>query len=387
MTDHANLTRRDFARSAAFAAALAPLASSNLSAATRTESAAHPDAARPAQPAIRIDALASPGPFNVPDRTARPLSSEMLDNARASGITAVNVTVNAFGEAHEAFDATARELGYWFRELATHPDRLLQVRSVGDIRAAAQSGRLGLIFGFQDAVMLEDDLDRLRMYHDYGVRVIQLTYNLSNHIGDGCLVPQDRGLSPFGVRVVEAMNARGILIDLSHCGQRTTADAIRTSARPVAVTHSGCDAVFAHPRNKRDTELRALADKGGVLGIFMMPFLNAEGPPQLEHFIAHVEHALDVCGEDHVGVGSDNSITPTVADEAYLKALFAFADERKRLGIGAPREHEVLFVEGLNTVDRMQRIGDALRARGHTATRIDKILGGNWVRLFGDVWA
>jgi membrane dipeptidase len=118
----------------------------------------------------------------------------------------------------------------------------------------------------------------------------------------------------------------------------------------------------------------------------MMPFLNAEGPARAEHFIAHVEHAIRVCGEDHVGVGSDNSTTPTVADETYRRTLRAFADERARRGIGAPREYEVLFVEELNEPRRMETIADRLLARGHSEARVEKILGGNWLRLFSDVW-
>ena len=336
--------------------------------------------------AIVVDALASPGPFNVPDRTGSPLTAEMIRNARDSGITAVNVTVSSGGPGHESFDGTVRELGYWTREIATHPETLVQVRNVSGIRAAKESGRLGLIFGFQDAAMLESDLDRIQLFHDFGVRVIQLTYNLRNELGDGCLEPGNAGLSRFGQAAIERMNDLGILVDLSHCGQQTTADAIRIGSGPVAVTHSGCNTVFEHPRNKRDEELRALAAKGGVIGIYMMPFLNASGPARLEHFLQHVEHAINVCGEDHVGVGSDNSITPTIANDAYRKQLADFAVIRQSRGIAAPREDEVLFVEELNLPRRMETIADALLARRHSETRIEKILGGNWLRIFETTW-
>jgi membrane dipeptidase len=370
MLDADPLTRRDFTRLAA-AAALAP-------ASVR---------ARPGQErAVVIDALASPGPFNVPDRTARPLTDEMLANAGASGITAVNVTVNASGSGRAAWEGTIRELAYWSREQAAHPDVLMQVRTVADLHAARDQRRLGLVWGFQDAVMLEGDVARLDLFHDFGVRIIQLTYNQRNDLGDGCLEPGNAGLSRFGNDTVARMNEIGILVDLSHCGQRTTADAIRAAAEPVAITHSGCDTVYAHPRNKRDEELRALADRGGVVGIYMMPFLNAQGPPRLEHFVRHLEHAINVCGEEHVGVGSDNSITPTVADAAYRSQLAAFAGERARRGIGAPRENELLFVDELNTPHRMGTLGEHLRARGHSAARVDRILGANWRRLFQQVW-
>jgi membrane dipeptidase len=387
MSTRQNITRREFARltTAAVVAPL-PLAAVPARVPARVNIPEPPDGWPGYANAIVIDALASPGPFNVPDRTGAPLTPEMLENVRASGITAVNVTANGGGAGHASFDATMRELGYWMRELAEQPDVLVQVRSVADLRVAKETGRLGLILGFQDAAMLEGDTARLDLFHDFGVRAIQLTYNLRNELGDGCLEPGNAGLSRFGQAAVERMNALGILVDLSHCGQRTTADAIRISAAPVAITHSGCDAVFAHPRNKRDDELRALAERGGVIGIYMMPFLNASGPAGIDDFMRHVEHAIQVCGEDHVGVGSDNSITPTVADEAYRRSLAEFAVLRQSRGIAAPRENEVLFVEGLNTPRRMETIADVMLTRGHGEARVAKILGGNWLRLFEATW-
>lgn len=336
--------------------------------------------------AIVIDCLASPGPFNVPERTGSPLSEAMLANAAASGITAVNVTVSGGGAGHESFDSTFSEIGYWERELTAHPNVLARVRRVADIHEAKQTGRLGLIYGFQDAAMLEGDLDRLALFHHFGVKIIQLTYNLRNQLGDGCLEPANAGLSKFGRSVVERMHELGMLVDLSHCGQRTTADAIEASPGPVAITHSGCRAVFDHPRSKRDEELRRLADKGGVIGIYTMPFLNPRGPATADDLMRQIEHAVNVCGEDHVGIGSDNSITPTEADAEYRRTLVEFAEVRQRLGIAAPRENELLFIPDLNSPRRMEMIADHLLARGHSDARVDKIIGGNWMRLFGQVW-
>ncbi|MFQ5702938.1 MAG: dipeptidase [Gemmatimonadales bacterium] len=384
MTTH-EYSRRAFARLMAFAA-VSPFA-------FRGTSAVRP---RSDEPGIRrwsgyddamvIDCLASPGPFNVPDRIGRPLTEAMLANASSSGITAVNLTVSGGGPVGTEFEATIEQIAYWEAELTRHPDRLMKVQTIDELHRAKSSGKLGLIYGFQDTTALGPDLKRLEIFHRLGIKIIQLTYNRVNRVGDGCLVPRNAGLTPFGKELVAAMNETGILVDTSHCGQQTTADAIAASTQPTAITHSGCSAVYQHPRSKADRELRALADGGGVVGIYMMPFLNSKGPPQAEDFMRHLEHAVNVCGEDHVGVGSDNSITPTVADEAYLEQLFAFADERARLGIGAPREHEVLFVEGLNHPRRMETIADMLLERGHTESRVEKILGGNWERLFGDVW-
>ena len=337
--------------------------------------------------AVIIDALASPGPFNVPDRIGHPLTDEMVRNAAASGITAVNVTAYGRGDDPDSsYEATHVHLAYWRREAEAHPDVLMLAATTAEIEAAKAAGKLALVMGFQDTFMLGTNLARLDEFHGMGVKVVQLTYNLPNLVGEGCLSPGNGGLTGFGRELVAHMSEVGVLVDLSHCGQRTTAEAIDLAPGPVAITHSGCAAVYEHPRSKQDAELRAMADKGGVLGIYMMPFLNPEGPATAEDVFRHIEHAIDICGEDHVGIGSDNSITPTVNDEAYRTTLKGFADERQRLGIGAPREHEVLFVPELNDPMRMRMVADGLLARGHGAARVEKIVGGNWMRLFGEVW-
>lgn len=337
--------------------------------------------------AIVIDALASPGPFNVPDRIGQPLTSEMVANAAASGITAVNVTVSGGGDDPDAaYAATLEHLAYWQREVEAHPDVLAMAANVAEIEAAKAAGKLALIMGFQDTFMLGTDLARMDEFQGMGVPIVQLTYNLPNLVGEGCLSPDNGGLTDFGRELVGHMAATGVLVDLSHCGQRTTAEAIAESPVPVSITHSGCAAIYQHPRSKQDAELRAMAEKGGVIGIYTMPFLNAEGPATAEHFFTHIEHAVNVCGEDHVGIGTDNSITPTIDDEAYRTTLQGFADERQRLGIGAPREHELLFVPELNDPMRMSMVADGLLARGHSEERVAKILGGNWMRLFKEVW-
>ena len=380
------LSRREFVSLAAgvAGATVVPSGVRALMSPERTSSA-WPDYAR----AIVIDNLATPGPFNVPSMFARPWSDAMVANARASGITAVNVTISGGGATGAAaFESTVRNVAFVERELAAHADAFAQVRSVADIRRAKASGKVGLINGFQDATMLESDVTRLNVFYDLGVRIVQLTYNVRNLLGDGCLEPGNAGLSAFGREVVRQMNALGMLVDLSHCGRRTTTDAIAASSKPVAVTHSGCAALAELPRNKTDEQLKLLADKGGVVGIYTMPFLRISGQPTAADFIRHVEHAVQVCGEEHVGVGTDNSITPLDLTPAFRAEHAGFVRERRRMGIGAPGEDENVFnyVPDFNTPRRMEQIADALAARGHSSARIEKILGQNWLRLFGEVW-
>ena len=187
--------------------------------------------------AVIIDALASPGPFNVPDRIGNALTDEMVRNAATSGITAVNVTVSGGGDDSDAaYVATLEHLDYWRREVELHPDVLAMAASVGEIEAAKAAGKLALIMGFQDTVMLGTDLGRMDEFHGMGVPIVQLTYNVPNLVGEGCLSPGNGGLTDFGRELVAHMAATGVLVDLSHCGQRTTAEAIEASPGPVAIT-------------------------------------------------------------------------------------------------------------------------------------------------------
>jgi membrane dipeptidase len=331
--------------------------------------------------AIVVDFLASPGYFNYPENP--PLDDEMVGNAVRSGITAVNVTVSSGG-----FASTAARIAEWMATLERFPEALRQVRTVDQLRAAKAEGRLGLVLGFQDTTPYEGSLDAIGVFHDFGVRVVQLTYNVRNLVGDGCLEPGNAGLSNYGRAVVERLDELGTIVDLSHCGKRTTAEGILASSGPVAITHSGCNAVARHPRSKDDEELRALAERGGVIGIYLMPFLTPGRVPTEADVVAHIEHALDVCGEDHVGIGSDLSSTPIDGSDEYWAKHREFVAGRIERGIAAPAEDpDVLFtVPDLNSHRRMELIADALAARRHSDRVIEKVIGANWLRLCREVW-
>jgi membrane dipeptidase len=184
------------------------------------------------------------------------------------------------------------------------------------------------------------------------------------------------------------MNNQGLLVDLSHSGRRTALDAIEASKEPVAITHTGCAALAALPRNKTDEELRRLAEKGGVAGIYLMPFLRIQGQPMAEDVVRHIEHAVRVCGEDHVGIGTDGGISPVQLTPEYIERFRRNVQDRRRLGMSAPGESEDVytFVPDLNTPRRFELLGRHLLDRGHSAARVDKILGGNFARLFRETW-
>ena len=347
-----------------------------------------PRAARLYQRAIVIDALSLPGGFEPGLDLYAPLTPRMIEDVRACGITAVNATFGAVGNLPNAFEETFAVLAAAERELEAHPEVFLKVTRARHIEEAKASQRLGLIYGFQDGSMLGTDVNRVDLFYRFGVRVIQPTYNTRNLLGDGCLEAANAGLSTFGRQVIERMNALGILVDLSHCGQHTTADAIAASSQPVAITHTGCQALADRPRNKRDAELRALAQKGGVVGIYFMPFLRMSGQPTSADAIAHLEHALNVCGEDHVGIGTDGLTSGIEVTPEFREYFRKSVEKRRGLGVSAPGEDENVFtfLPDLNTPRRLETFADQLIARGHSETRIEKILGGNFARLFREVW-
>ncbi len=335
--------------------------------------------------AMVIDGLSSLGSLDPqgPDIAAQ------LAGFRASGLTAINQTVGAGGNTPGRFEETLRRIVRYQRFIAAFPDRLLHVRTAADLRAAKDSGRLGVIFGFQDSVPLETEAGRLDLFDLLGVRIVQLTYNRRNLVGDGCLEPGNAGLSQFGREVVAGLNARRMIVDASHAGQRTIAEAIAASTAPVAISHTGCRALNDVPRNTTDADLRALADKGGVAGIYFMPFLRASGQPRAGDVIRHIEHAVKVAGEDHVALGTDGGIRAVELDAGYAEGQRRFYEERKAAGIAAPGEAPDVFnlVPDYNEPARFLRLADDLAARGWPARRIEKLLGANFARLCADVWS
>jgi membrane dipeptidase len=337
--------------------------------------------------AMVIDALGGPGEPDAKPET--PLSAKALEDVRASGLTAVNLTVSGVGSYAKDYDTTIRNIAHWNAQIAAHADELLLVRTSADIAEAKRSKRLGIIFGFQDATPIAEDLERVETFGELGVRVFQLTYNRRNLVGDGCLESGNAGLSKFGQLFIERLNERKFLIDLSHGGERTTREAIAASKVPVAISHTGCAALAPLPRNKTDAELKLLADKGGVVGIYLMPFLRSAGQPTAEDLVRHIEHAVGVCGEDHVGIGTDGTISPVNFNAAFRKKFAAEVAERRAAGVSAPGERPDVytFLPDLNSADRFLHIAALLSKRGFSDARITKILGANFARLFATVWS
>ncbi len=338
---------------------------------------------------IVVNALGGLENPNDPARHDRPVLDERtIADARASGLTAVNVTLGHVFGPEEPFEASVRSVAQWDALLRQHAQAFVKVLRAGDVERARAEGRIGVIYGFQNAEMLGERADRVELFADLGVRVIQLTYNDANPLGGGAMAPGDRGLTPFGREVVERLNASRVMVDLSHSGERTCLEAARASSLPVSINHTGCRALSDLPRNKTDAELRLVAERGGFIGIYFMPFLDPSGRPRAEDVIEHVLHAVDVCGEDHVGIGTDGGTTPIDDLDAYRAELAKEIAERRAAGISAPGESEDTypFIVDLRGPDQFRELARLLAKRGYTTGRIEKILGANFLRHAREVW-
>ncbi len=281
---------------------------------------------------------------------------------RASGIDVFHPAV-AF-EA-QPYNVTVDWFAKWNGFIARYPQYFRRVDDSRGLASAKAQGKIGIILGMQDANHLRsvDDVDS---FYRMGQRLTQLTYNSVNLLGSGCKAAKDAGLTQFGGEVVARMNSVGMAIDVSHCGERTSLDAIEASKKPVLITHSNCRAV-AGPvaRCKSDEVIRAAARKGGVIGLTSVRhFVRAKDPVTIEDALDHFDHAVSVAGIEHVGVGSDLDL-----------------DGRDR------RTGPALYdIEGLNRTRRMYELTDGLIRRGYTNEQIGLMLGGNFQRALQQIW-
>jgi len=272
--------------------------------------------------------------------------------------------------------------------LNANPDRLVLVRSAADILKAKREKKFAWLYGTQDMSMVGGDLDRLAQLKKDGVMTVQLTYNNGNLAGDGSLEPRNGGLTKLGKAAIERIEAEKMLLDLSHGGARTMAEAAAFAKRPLVISHTGARAVVDHPRNTADETIKAIADKGGVIGVYFMPFLTLDSHPKGEDLLRHVEHIANVAGEDHVGIGTDNGVLPQDTGPEATRKLNEWAAQRIKMGIAAPGEGLNVWpmVADYNSVDRYRRFVADLQKRGWSEARLEKLVGGNFLRVYHEAW-
>jgi membrane dipeptidase len=337
--------------------------------------------------AIIIDALGGLADPYAPDGQLR-LSDRTWAEMTATGVTLLRDTVFPVGNVADPWGDYQKAVANAQNVLAANPDRLLLIRSAADILKAKRERKFGIIFGTQDSSMVGPELDRLAQLKKDGVMTVQLTYNNRNLAGDGALESANAGLSKLGRKTIERIESEKLLLDLSHGGARTMAEASAQAKRPLVISHTGARALADHVRNTEDSTIRAVANKGGVVGVYFMPFLTLDSHPKGADLIAHIEHVAKVAGEDHVGIGTDNGVMPIVLDPESKRKMDAWQQQRIDLGIAAPGEAVGVYtwVEEYNSIDRYRRLASDLAKRGWATGRLEKLFGGNFLRVYREVW-
>jgi membrane dipeptidase len=283
---------------------------------------------------------------------------------QSSGIKVFHPAVEP--NALNARRAALRWLSDWNSLIESQACFFTRVDSISGLLLTPKQQRIGVVMGFQNSNHF-DTVSDVESFYRLGQRVSQLTYNTQNRLGYGCMAGADKGLTPFGADVVGAMNEVGMTIDISHCGERTSIDAIAASRRPVLVTHSNCQALVHHARCKSDQVIRLLAAAGGVMGITMVrAFVSFRPRPSLEDVLDHFDHVIKLVGPEHVGIGSDIDVDAADPRTGRIRAEYA--------------------IRGMHPATRVFQLAEGLLRRGYTERDAELVLGGNFVRVLTETW-
>ena len=304
-------------------------------------------------------------------------SRSVFKDMQKGQITAANCTCSVW----ENFYQTIENLTKWNDHFKKNNDIIYHVKSYKDISKAHAEGKVGIILGWQNTSAIENDLKKLKIFYDLGIRVAQLTYNTQNLVGSGCWETHDGGLSDFGKDVVLEMNRLGMVIDLSHVGPKTSSDTIRLSKSPVTYTHC-CPALKKHPRNKTDYQLKEIANKGGMIGFASYtPFLPKGSNSNIDDCIDAMDHLINVVGEDQVGIGTD-----WVQDQDI--SFFQYLQKDKGIGryVSTPYKEVPPMPKGISKLSQFQNFVPAMERAGWSTTKIEKVLGQNWYLFFKKIW-
>ena len=330
------------------------------------------------QRSLIIDML---GPLKLdfrPEAYATPLTDAEAAMFRSSGITAFHNSVGVGGAS--AYDDALQFLAAWSGFVGRNSEVFSLVGRAEDLDHAKAKQKIAVIMGLQNADEFREPKD-VKAFFELGLRCAQLTYNSQNLIGSGSTDRVDGGISDYGVEIVKAMNEVGMLVDVSHSGDRTTLDAIELSPKPIAFTHSNCRALNNHPRLKTDEAIRKLAAKGGVMGITgVRNFVKDKEPTTVEDIVDHIDHVVKLVGIDHVGIGTDSDLMgyDHMPPDQYkqlkagYKSSYAFRDK--------------IDTDGFNHPRKMFDLTAALVRRGYNDSNIQAVLGGNFRRLLGSTW-
>jgi membrane dipeptidase len=303
----------------------------------------------------------------------------LIRDMLGSGMDAITITLcDPKPEGAEALELAIDSLLQHDRFLARQSGFFLKATSVADIERARRERKLAVFYLYQNTVQFGKDLDRVDLFARMGLRSCQLTYNTKNHAGVGCW--EEGGLTPFGRELIARMNERRMLIDLSHANMQTMAETVAASRAPVIVSHTACMTVHTNRRNTTDENLKAVANRGGVIGICQMrPFLTTKKQDNLHAYFDHLEHAIRVAGVEHVAIGSDRDHRVITLTPEYLAEL------KREEGSQVVDNELPYFIAELNGPRRMEVVWDGLVKRGLRTADVERVMGLNLRRLYSEV--
>jgi membrane dipeptidase len=305
-------------------------------------------------------------------------SERIFRQMRDGGVTAVHATICY----HENFRETIANLSAWQRRFERHGDLIFHGRTAADLRRAQAEGRTAIFFGFQNCSPIEDDIGLVEIWHGLGVRFMQLSYNNQSLLASGCYEAEDSGITRMGREVIAEMNRVGLVVDMSHSGERSTLQAIEISARPIAITHA--NPAFWHPakRNKSDAVLKGLSESGGMLGLSLYPHhLKGGSECRLEEFCAMAARTAERIGVDQLGIGSD--LCQDQPDEVVAWMRNGRWTKRTDFGEGSAAAPGFPPQPDWFRDNRdFGNIAEGLRRTGFSAEEVAAIMGGNWLRFF-----
>jgi membrane dipeptidase len=307
------------------------------------------------------------------------LPETLVRELKDSGIHVMHPAVGLGGP--NAYEQALLFFSRWNSLLAGSDTRFMRIDSAGDLARVKASGKVGVLLGLQNSEHFRTPAD-VALFHGLGQRVSQLTYNSRNLIGNGSTERRDEGISDFGAAIIERMNAVGMAVDVSHCGDRTTLDAFELSKKPVLITHSNCRVLAnGHPRDKSDEAILAVKKSGSVMGITgVRMFVRDREPTTIEHALDHFDHVRRLIGSEHLGVGSDIDL------HGYDDMP---PDQNARLRAGYKGSYgfrEKIDIEGLDHPKRMFDLTEGLIRRKYSDAEIEGILGGNFRRVLTAIW-
>lgn len=300
-----------------------------------------------------------------------PKKWDVINRYKNSGFTYLNI---ALGGDLTNVDTAMHYMARQRYEIQKQHDQFIIVKTVDDILRAKRENKLALGFWFQGSTPLAKDIHLIEMYYLLGIRHILLAYNTRNEIGDGILEKNDAGLSIFGRTIIEEMNRVGMLIDMSHAGIKTSLNVIEASKDPVIFSHSNAQGINPHVRNLTDEQIKAISNKGGVIGINGMGLILGEEKPTAEKFISHIDYIGNLLGSiDNISLG---------LDLVYFQEMLPLFFEKS--GLNYPKGY-LGSMDGLQP-EQIDEIIEALMCHHYSDEDVKKILGGNFLRVASEVW-